>query len=77
MKALQNLPAEKRDGSDVAYSVFRKLVDGSDSIAATSNLLNRVEFLPAFVARLKDEPEAVVAEFESFRRSSESTLARA
>lgn len=31
------------------------------------NLLNRAEFLPAFVARLKEEPEAVIKEFEAFR----------
>jgi hypothetical protein len=36
------------------------------------NLLTRVEFLPAFLARLNDEPDAVVAEFESFRDASAS-----
>lgn len=32
------------------------------------NLLNRIEFLPAFAARLKEEPEAVVSLFETFRQ---------
>lgn len=35
------------------------------------NLLTRAEFLPAFVARLKEEPEVVVKEFEAFRRSGQ------
>lgn len=34
------------------------------------NLLNRAEFLPAFIARLKQEPDAIVAEFKAFRRGS-------
>lgn len=68
-KAIQNLPSEKRDGSNVAYNAYRQLVNGDESINAASNLFNRVEFLPAFVARLKDEPQAVVAQFEQFRRA--------
>lgn len=35
------------------------------------NLLNRVDFLPAFLERLKSEPEKVVKEFEAFRDGCE------
>lgn len=35
------------------------------------NLLKRVEFLPAFLERLKEEPEKVVKEFEAFRDGRE------
>jgi len=38
------------------------------------NLLNRIEFLPAFAARLKDEPDAVATQFETFRRGRKSIL---
>lgn len=41
-----------------------------DSTNITMNLLNRCDFLPAFVARLKEEPDAIVAEFEAFRDAS-------
>jgi hypothetical protein len=35
----------------------------------TLNLLNRAEFFPAFLERLKQDPDAVVKQFEAFRRS--------
>lgn len=38
------------------------------------NLLNRADFLPAFRARLDEEPEVVVAEFEAFRKGRTSSL---
>jgi hypothetical protein len=38
------------------------------------NLLKRVDFLPAFLERLKEEPEKVVKEFEAFRDGCEFAL---
>ncbi|GAA5896610.1 Sdd3p [Sporobolomyces salmoneus] len=67
-KAIQGLPAEKREGSDVSYAAYRKLISEEVSTNVTMNLLNRIEFLPAFAARLKEEPEAVVSHFETFRK---------
>jgi hypothetical protein len=67
-KAIQNLPSEKRDGGDVAYATYRKLISQEVSSNVAMNLLNRAEFLPAFLVRLKSEPDAVVAEFEAFRQ---------
>ncbi|KAK4057568.1 hypothetical protein OIO90_001213 [Microbotryomycetes sp. JL221] len=66
-KAIQNLPSEKRDGSDVSYATYRQLICGQDSTNIAMNLLNRVEVLPELAKRLKEEPEAVVAQFEEFR----------
>lgn len=70
-KAIQNLPSEKRDGADVSYATYRKLISQEESTNLSMNLLNRAEFLPVFGARLKAEPEAVVAEFEAFRKARE------
>lgn len=36
------------------------------------NLLNRIDFLPAFAARLKEEPDVVVSQFEIFRQGRKS-----
>lgn len=36
------------------------------------NLLTRVDFLPEFVERLKDDPESVVADFKAFRDACSS-----
>lgn len=70
-KAIQNLPSEKRDGADVSYATYRKLISSEESANLALNLLNRVDFLPAFQQRLKDEPANVVEEFEAFRRGCE------
>ncbi|KAL8292284.1 hypothetical protein RQP46_001750 [Phenoliferia psychrophenolica] len=67
-KAIQNLPSEKRSGSDVAYSTYRQIITEPKSTNLSMNLLNRADFLPAFRARLDDEPDVVVAEFEAFRK---------
>ncbi|KAK4699612.1 presequence protease, partial [Phenoliferia sp. Uapishka_3] len=67
-KAIQNLPSEKRSGSDVAYATYRQIITEPISTGLSMNLLKRAEFLPAFRARLDEEPEAVVAEFEAFRK---------
>ena len=71
-KAIQNLPSEKRDGADVSYATYRQLISDEVSSNVAMNLLNRAEFLPAFLERLKSEPEKVVKEFEVFRNGRES-----
>ncbi|GAA5981276.1 hypothetical protein JCM10908_004049 [Rhodotorula pacifica] len=68
-KALQGLPSEKRDGSEVSYNAYRKMISEEFSANITLNLLNRAEFYPAFLERLKNDPDAVVKQFEAFRRS--------
>lgn len=45
-----------------------------DSTNIAMNLLNRVDFLPAFIERLKEEPDAVVADFEAFRTGCECSV---
>lgn len=67
-KLVQNLPAEKREGSSVASSVFRQLTqDPAQSSAMAVNLLARLESSPALVERLNSEPEAVVKDMEELR----------
>ncbi|GAA5957635.1 hypothetical protein JCM21900_000775 [Sporobolomyces salmonicolor] len=67
-KALQGIPSEKRDGSGVSYAAYRRLISDDVSTNVAMNLLNRAQFLPAFISRLKEEPEAVVSQFETFRQ---------
>ncbi|KAM0793479.1 hypothetical protein ACM66B_000920 [Microbotryomycetes sp. NB124-2] len=67
-KATQNLPSEKRDGSDVSYATYRQMISGPVSTNVALNLLNRVEVLPKLARRLKEEPDVVVAQFEELRR---------
>ncbi|GAA5862491.1 hypothetical protein JCM1840_004200 [Sporobolomyces johnsonii] len=67
-KALQGIPSEKRDGSGVSYAAYRRLISEDVSTNVAMNLLNRADFLPAFISRLKEEPEAVVSQFETFRQ---------
>ncbi|KAK4055201.1 hypothetical protein OIV83_000481 [Microbotryomycetes sp. JL201] len=67
-KAIQNLPSEKRDGADVSYATYRQMISGPVSTNVALNLLNRVEILPVLARRLKEEPQAVVGQFEEFRR---------
>ncbi|GAA6054755.1 hypothetical protein JCM3770_000927 [Rhodotorula araucariae] len=67
-KALQAIPAEKRDGLEVSYAAYRKMISQEVSTNVALNLLNRSEFLPAFIERLKENPDAVVKQFEAFRK---------
>ncbi|KAI5480305.1 zinc metalloprotease [Pseudohyphozyma bogoriensis] len=67
-KALQNLPSEKRSGSDVAYSTYRTMIVNPDSTSVSMSLLTRADAMPEFAESLKSDPDAVVAEFEAFRR---------
>jgi hypothetical protein len=72
-KLVQNLPAEKREGSSVATSVFRQLTqDPTQSSAMAVNLLARLESSPTIVERLASEPEAVVKDMEELRNACES-----
>lgn len=101
-KALQAIPAEKRDGLEVSYAAYRKMIsqevrsvpalfvllstsrslaDAFVPLPARSsnvalNLINRSEFLPAFIERLKQEPDAVIKEFEAFRQGCASSSFR-
>lgn len=67
-KALQGIPAEKRDGFEVSYATYRKLIAEETSTALALNLLNRAEFLPAFLERVKEDPEGTLKRFEAFRQ---------
>ncbi|GAA5857078.1 hypothetical protein JCM9279_001947 [Rhodotorula babjevae] len=67
-KALQAIPAEKRDGLEVSYAAYRKMISQEVSSNVALNLINRAEFLPAFIERLKLEPDAIIKEFEAFRQ---------
>ncbi|BGP04467.1 hypothetical protein JCM10049v2_000268 [Rhodotorula toruloides] len=67
-KALQAIPSEKRDGSEVSYAAYRKMISEEVSNNVALNLLNREQFLPAFLERLKAEPDAVIKQFEAFRQ---------
>ncbi|BGP52658.1 hypothetical protein JCM8202_004813 [Rhodotorula sphaerocarpa] len=68
-KALQGLPSEKRDGSEVSYSAYRQMISQADSTNIALNLLNRMDFFPKFLEQLKDDPETVIGQFEAFRRA--------
>lgn len=72
-KALQGIPSEKRDGSEVSYAAYRKMISEEVSTNVALNLLNREQFLPAFLERLKVEPEVVVKQLEAFRQGCAST----
>lgn len=67
-KAIQNLPSEKRDGGDVAYASYRKLIAQDASSNVALNLLNRADALPALQTTLKEDPDTVIADFEALRQ---------
>ncbi|POY70063.1 hypothetical protein BMF94_6950 [Rhodotorula taiwanensis] len=68
-KALQGLPSEKRDGSEVSYNAYRKMISQDASTNIALNLFNRIDFFPAFLEDLKEKPDAVVRQFEALRRA--------
>lgn len=69
-KLVQNLPADKRDGSTVLSGILRDMTqDGSKSSAVALSLLARLESAPAVAERLKSEPEKVVADLEELRKA--------
>jgi hypothetical protein len=65
------LPAEKREGDDVANAAFDYwLSDPETSLSLGSNLISRIETFPAIVERLRDEPDKVVADLVALREAS-------
>jgi Zn-dependent M16 (insulinase) family peptidase len=67
-KNVQGLPAEKREGNDVAASAAQMLItDERKSINATMGLLYRSEHDVKVLQMLKEEPEAVVRDLEELR----------
>ena len=75
-KAVQSLPAEKRDGDEVATCAEYLLTsDDSKSVQLGENLLKRIETEPVLLGRLSSEPKAVVAELEELRSHRTPLLA--
>ena len=67
-KAVQSLPAEKRDGDEVCTCAEYLLTsDDTKSVQLGENLLKRIETEPVLLERLSSEPKAVVAELEQLR----------
>jgi hypothetical protein len=69
-KLLQELPQQKRDGNTIARTWANELAfDREKSTSQACALLGMLEFIPALSARLKTDPEGVIADMEDARRS--------
>lgn len=73
-KAIQGLPAEKRNGQVVAFDTFRQLVSDETSTNLSTNLLIRLDSLPQLAERLESDPKGVVADLEKVRQGCKSLL---
>ncbi|KAG8906618.1 hypothetical protein FRB99_006488 [Tulasnella sp. 403] len=68
-KALQSLPEFKRDGNNVLYSTSSDVLLDETSASREFGLLKQMEVLPRLAERLKDNPDAVIADFERIRNA--------
>lgn len=69
---LQELPYEKRDGARVADAyLYAMAYDTAKSTSESCSLLNMLEFVPATVQALKEDPETVIKHLEEVRQSRE------
>ncbi|OCF75418.1 cytoplasmic protein [Kwoniella mangroviensis CBS 8886] len=67
-RLLQELPQEKRDGSEVAVAWANRLAyDETISSAQKCELLSRLEFIPKAAELLEKEPETVIKALEELR----------
>jgi Zn-dependent M16 (insulinase) family peptidase len=72
-KIQQNLPELKRDGSTVLSAVSTAQLYGPKCTSRAGTVLEQMEFIPKIAKRLQDEPEAVIAEFETIRSHRQPT----
>ncbi|KAG8907247.1 hypothetical protein FRC01_007752 [Tulasnella sp. 417] len=66
-KVQQSLPELKRDGNTVLYAVSGDLLFDETSASKASDLLAQLDHIPKLAQRLKDDPEAVIADFKQIR----------
>ncbi|BEI83257.1 hypothetical protein CcaverHIS002_0311250 [Cutaneotrichosporon cavernicola] len=65
-KELQNLPAQKRDGDQVAREWCNRLCfDVEKSTSEAASLLNQLEFIPRISEELKESPDKVIKAMET------------
>lgn len=67
-KQLQELPALKREGDDVARAWINKITyDLDKSASEAAGLLHSLEFIPKIAALLESEPDTVIKKLEEAR----------
>ncbi|KZV65225.1 hypothetical protein PENSPDRAFT_587192 [Peniophora sp. CONT] len=63
------LPSCKRDGNAVLASVVAGLLFNSSSTNSAVSIMPQSDFIPRLAARLKEEPDTVINEFEQMRKT--------
>jgi hypothetical protein len=66
-KVQQSLPELKRDGQTVAYAVHGDALFNQDSVIHAGSVTTQLEEIPILAERLRDEPEAVIRDFNTIR----------
>ncbi|KZV77044.1 hypothetical protein PENSPDRAFT_645781 [Peniophora sp. CONT] len=63
------LPSLKRDGNTVLASVSSGLLFNNSSTSSAVSVMPQSDFIPKLAARLKEEPDTVIKEFEQIRKA--------
>lgn len=69
-KIIQSLPEGKRSGRSIASTLSRTMThDGDKSTNLANSILNSIKEMPALQERLNANPEGVVEDFETIRKT--------
>lgn len=73
-KIQQSLPEMKRNGNTVLGSLWTDLLYNKSYTSRAGGVLEQVDFIPKLAKQLQDDPDSVIADFETMRRTSTDFL---
>lgn len=67
-KIQQSLPEMKRNGSTVLGALWGDLMYSKSSTSLAGGVLAQIDFIPKLSKQLQEDPDAVIADFETIRK---------